>query len=164
MIKIVNGSLLDAKENIICHQVNCQGVMGAGVALAIKKKWPEVYTRYSQFCNQVKRGESIVNEKILRTEDMLGLILPIKVDDTKDIAVFNFFSQLNYGRGSNQTSLEDFEKCVNKTHALACTENKTVAMPYKIGCGLAGGDWKDVYEILYRYFGNGPVDLTLYKI
>ena len=34
MIKVVNGSLLDATEDILCHQVNCQGVMGSGVALA----------------------------------------------------------------------------------------------------------------------------------
>ena len=32
MIKIVDGSLLDATEDILCHQVNCQGNMGAGVA------------------------------------------------------------------------------------------------------------------------------------
>ena len=30
MIKTVYGNILDATEDIICHQVNCQGVMGAG--------------------------------------------------------------------------------------------------------------------------------------
>jgi len=38
MIKIINGNILDAKETFICHQVNCQGVMGAGLAKAIRNK------------------------------------------------------------------------------------------------------------------------------
>ena len=32
MIKTVVGDILDATEEITCHQVNCRGVMGAGVA------------------------------------------------------------------------------------------------------------------------------------
>ncbi|WP_411668007.1 hypothetical protein [Bacillus subtilis] len=39
MIKIIQGDLLEAKENIIAHQVNCKGVMGSGIALQIKKKY-----------------------------------------------------------------------------------------------------------------------------
>lgn len=30
MIKTIEGNILDAEEDIICHQVNCKGVMGAG--------------------------------------------------------------------------------------------------------------------------------------
>lgn len=37
MIKIIQGDLLEAKENIIAHQVNCKGVMGSGVAKQIKQ-------------------------------------------------------------------------------------------------------------------------------
>ena len=33
MLKVIDGDLLDAKEDIIGHQVNCQGVMGSGVEL-----------------------------------------------------------------------------------------------------------------------------------
>ena len=34
MIKIIHGDILDATEVFICHQVNCQGVMGEGVMIA----------------------------------------------------------------------------------------------------------------------------------
>lgn len=39
-MKIIHkdGNLLDAKTDVIAHQVNCQGVMGAGIALQIKNK------------------------------------------------------------------------------------------------------------------------------
>ena len=49
MIKIVNGNIVSAKEQIIAHQVNCRGVMGAGLALQIRNKYSEVYEEYSEW-------------------------------------------------------------------------------------------------------------------
>lgn len=46
IIKLVQGNILDAPENIIVHQVNCKGVMGAGLALQIKSKYPKAFTEY----------------------------------------------------------------------------------------------------------------------
>jgi len=40
------GDILKVKSGFIVHQVNCQKVMGGGLALAIRKKWPIVYERY----------------------------------------------------------------------------------------------------------------------
>jgi O-acetyl-ADP-ribose deacetylase (regulator of RNase III) len=37
MITIVKGNALDFTEDILIHQVNCKGIMGGGIALAIKK-------------------------------------------------------------------------------------------------------------------------------
>ena len=41
MVKIIEGNLFDTKANIICHQCNCQGVMGSGVAAEVKRRYPE---------------------------------------------------------------------------------------------------------------------------
>ncbi|WP_370956757.1 hypothetical protein AB3239_10910 [Bacillus subtilis] len=46
MIKIVKGNILDASEDIIVQQVNCKGVMGAGLAKAILNKYPNVKKEY----------------------------------------------------------------------------------------------------------------------
>ena len=54
MIRVINGDLLEADSTFICHQVNCRGVMGSGVAKAIRDKYPEVYTQYKRFCSQYK--------------------------------------------------------------------------------------------------------------
>ena len=61
MINIVKGNILNATEDIICQQVNCKGVMGAGLAKQIKEKYPEVFESYSEFYkinkfNHVKTG------------------------------------------------------------------------------------------------------------
>ena len=44
------GNLLDAQTDVIAHQVNCQGVMGSGVAKQIRDKWPRVYDSYVTYC------------------------------------------------------------------------------------------------------------------
>mgnify|MGYP002570523564 FL=1 len=43
MIKIIDGDLFRSNARIIVHQVNCQKRMGSGVALQVKKKYPNVY-------------------------------------------------------------------------------------------------------------------------
>lgn len=50
MIKIIEGNLLEASEDIIGHQVNCQSVMGSGIAKSIRDKYSELYPSYKQFC------------------------------------------------------------------------------------------------------------------
>ncbi len=46
MIKIIEGNLFDSQADILCHQCNCQGVMGSGVAAEVKKQYPQVYKAY----------------------------------------------------------------------------------------------------------------------
>lgn len=40
MIKIINDNILNSTENIICHQVNCKGIMESGLAKQIKYRYP----------------------------------------------------------------------------------------------------------------------------
>ena len=54
MIKTVNGDLLQSNLPLIAHQTNCLGVMGAGIAKAIKNKWNSVYIQYANHCKYFK--------------------------------------------------------------------------------------------------------------
>ena len=47
---IVGDLLKQDKVDIICHQTNCKGVMGAGIAFQIKRAYPEVFKKYKEFC------------------------------------------------------------------------------------------------------------------
>ena len=46
MIEYVKGDFFDYKADIRINTVNCVGVMGAGVALQFKNKYPEMYKAY----------------------------------------------------------------------------------------------------------------------
>ena len=150
MIKIIRGDLLSSGAQYICLQVNCLGVMGSGVANQVKEKWPIVYERYRAACVQYTDDK----------DKLLGCVQFIPVNNL--ITVVNIFGQLSYGRD---------EKCYTDIHALseACKKiagkvklGNTIAMPYRIGCGLAGGDWGKVVDVLTDVFQEHI--LTLYKV
>lgn len=143
-MNIVHGNILNAQEDIICHQVNCLGIMGAGLALQIRNKFPATYNRYYKTCKQHK------------PEDLLGHILFTK-ENNKIIA--NIFGQLNIGK-----STTDYRAQINAFKILkqfADNNNYSIAIPYNFGCGLAGGNWNIVYKNLQQILINNKY--TIYK-
>jgi O-acetyl-ADP-ribose deacetylase (regulator of RNase III) len=48
------GDIFEARTQVIVNPVNCQGVMGKGLALAFKKRYPDMFAVYQQEC---KTGE-----------------------------------------------------------------------------------------------------------
>lgn len=128
--------ILNVKRGIIVHQVNCQGVMGAGLALALRQKYPQMYAAYLKAC------------ALYKPEELLGKIQFTKVTD--ELTVCNFFAQLNFGTGKVQTDYDAFEKCLKKL-AFKTSPDTPIYIPYKIGCGLAGGDWEIIKELLDIY-------------
>lgn len=150
MITIVNGDLLNAKEDIIGHQVNCQKKMGSGVALQIKKKFPDAYSQYINFINEM---EDVHNES------PLGLTQYVK---TKGKIIANIFGQDKYGYdGKTYTSIKDLRTALEMLSEHAKAWNLTVALPYKIASDRGGADWDEVYGILKEVFQDSH--LVLYK-
>lgn len=137
MVNYVKGNLLDSNCDYICHQVNCQGVMGSGIARQIRERWPEVYEEYKKLCDS------------WYPDDLLGGI---------QIAghVVNMFSQDSFGYdGRRYTSYDAFVECLLKFRnyiPYGCT----IGFPKNIGCGLGGGNWQIIStmieEILGKYY------------
>lgn len=148
MIKIVKGNILEAKENLIGHQVNCQGAFGAGLAKQIRYKYPFAYECYKEYCDEVEDKK-----------ELLGQIRQVGQKDGK--VIVHIFGQLGYGRGRRQTNYEALEHGLKLLEIKARNFNESVALPYGIGCGLAGGDWDVVYNIIDKVFESYKV--TLYK-
>jgi len=162
MIKIIEGNILDAEEDIICHQVNCRGKMASRLAKQIRDKYPNVYKEYINLINwakeEYKRGYS-------KKESLLGSIQFVNCSDGKVIA--NLFGQEKYGRDKQYTdyialrkSLESLYESV--TWSNNTLKNKSIAIPYNLGCGLAGGNWDIVYEMIKQVFYN--YEVTIYKL
>jgi len=152
IIKIVDGDILQAEENIICHQVNCQGVMGSGLAKQIRAKYPEVYASYIKYC----RGCKDNNPK-----NLLGEVQTVLVNDGKVIA--NLFGQFNYGKGKQYTDYKALKQSLEGILTIATmVGDDSIAVPYNLGCGLAGGDWNIVYKIIEEVFDD--YDVTIYKL
>jgi O-acetyl-ADP-ribose deacetylase (regulator of RNase III) len=139
MITIINGDILEANKDIIGHQVNCKGVMGAGLAKKIKEKYPIVFTEYKKICDEHK-GSNFC----------LGNYQIVKVNSNKWIA--NLFGQYGYGRDKQYTDYKALEDSLKGLYDVCKGYDKSLALPYNIGCGLAGGEWDTVYEIINDVF------------
>ena len=147
MIKIVKGDLLTVEKGIIGHQVNCQGKMGSGVALQIKKKYPLAYQEYKSL---VDEHSPEVNGEDLR-KDLLGQVNGVKINENLYIA--NMFGQLNYGYdGKQYTNTEALFNCFKIVRKVSEQTGLPVYLPYMIGCYRGGGDWKLVEDYLLTAF------------
>lgn len=135
-VKEFIGDILQSDEEIIIHQVNCKGVMGGGIALQIKEKYPEVYADYRELC--------LANNTMLRGIPLLGQVQESKCNDRR--VIISLFAQDGYGYGSCQTDYDALQKCLTKVNNVCY--GKTVAIPYKMSCGLAGGDWGIVRKMI----------------
>lgn len=149
-MKIIKGNIVEATEPIIIHQVNCQNAMGSGVAKALYERWSEVKREYHDYCVTMA-------EFGLSKEELLGQICPVEVDGK---TIINCFSQLTYGNdGRQHTDYNAVEECFNKI--VLNFPYGTIAIPYLYGCGLGGGDWEIVSEIIEDSFGSRAV---IYKL
>jgi uncharacterized protein YwgA/O-acetyl-ADP-ribose deacetylase (regulator of RNase III) len=53
-VKVLKGDLFESKYQTFVNTVNCVGVMGAGIALEFKKRFPEMFKDYVNLCEQGK--------------------------------------------------------------------------------------------------------------
>lgn len=146
MVKIKDGDILEAEEDILIHQVNIDGIMGGGVARQLADQYPGLENYYSEYC---KRKD--YDYKKLRGEVCFYL-----AEDKKVIA--NIFSQ---DKDFN-TDYEAMKMCLEKVRKNADINNLTMALPFKIGCGIANGDWEIVSEIINKAFKNDSINI--YKL
>lgn len=137
-MKIVTqtGNLLDVPKGHIVHGCNAQGVMGSGVALAIRNKWPQVFSRYRDTYEQ----EGL----------QLGEVFPVTV--SPELRVWNAITQNLYGRnGSRFVSYDAVETCFSEINQYLLTvpdpAPRELHIPL-IGAGLGGGNWEIIREII----------------
>lgn len=133
MVKFKTGDLLKATETVIAHQVNCYGVAG-GLAYHVFDKYPDAHNDYVRLVQQANP---------LR---LLGTAQPTSIQEDGHI-IYNLFGQCMPGADYRPEALEKaLGMLAERTRAMGWS----VALPYKISCGIAGGDWNEVLQIIER--------------
>ena len=66
-MKILVGDILQSKAQTLINTVNCVGIMGKGIALEFKKRFPEMFKDYVERCerHEVKLGFPYVYKTLL---------------------------------------------------------------------------------------------------
>lgn len=124
-------TVFDAPTQTIVNTVNCVGVMGKGLALEVKRRFPAVYEKYRMAC---KRGQLKVGRlQLVKTSDCWVLNFPTK----------------NHWRGPSQLSF--IEKGLKKFVSTYKRKGITsIAFP-PLGCGSGGLKWEEVRPIMEKY-------------
>ena len=143
---ITNVSIFDLDADVLVNPVNLMGVMGKGLALQFKEKFPENFIMYKEWCVDSPEIGSIF---IWRENNKYIINFPTKIH-WKDP------SKLEYIEESTVT-LTDWIINVDKDF-----EVKKIAIP-KVGCGLGGLDWNivkpKIIEILNRYLKDTDIEV-----
>lgn len=147
--RYIKGNILDTELSNIAHGVNCQNVMGSGVAKVLADKWPGVKEGY----------HDLFKFQAIPGEDILGTVAQIEIiDDNK--TVWNCFTQLHYlPRNKRNVNYRAIVCCFMQLVELGVEE---IAIP-KIGCGLAGGDWNIVEQLINDTVGN-YIEIWVYEL
>ncbi len=143
MITVVKGDLLKSKAQTWVNTVNCVGVMGKGVALGFKKRFPEMYEDYVRRCNagEVKLGRPYLYKALVPP---WILNFPTK-DHWRSVAkLSDIVAGLAY--------LEEHYKEWGI---------ESLAVP-PLGCGEGQLEWRVVGPTLYRRLAALDIDVGLY--
>ena len=146
MIRYKNGDILTSSADVICHQVNCRGVMGAGLARQIAEKYPEVYHDYRMYLENFTAR--------------LGDVRFVNCCDGKIVA--SIFAQRDYGHSGLYTNYGAL--AVGFAKIAVCCHDKTIAIPYGIGCVRGGGDWNIEQTIINGVFESYNGDVEIWRL
>lgn len=149
-MKIINKDITTIESGIIVHQVNCQGVMGSGVAKAIRDKWSQVFGLYKEYIQHTKYCYQTL-KKYWNTVELLGSIQTVRINE--NIIIINLFGQDYYGiDGKRYTSYGAWEEALPTIKKYCNLETLPVYFPYNIGCDRGGGDWRIISAMIEEYF------------
>ena len=164
MVNFRNGNLLDADVEYICHQVNCQGRMGSGIAKSIRERWPVVYDEYRAKFDEME--EKLIEicgsweSQVDVSDVLLGDVQLVRVGDNK--TVVNLFAQQYYGYdGKRYTSYDGFWTCLDKIKETV-PMGSTIGFPDHIGCGLGGANWEVILTMIEEALND--YEVYIYKL
>lgn len=149
-VTTINGDILNTEAQYIAHQCNCRSQRVVGLAALIFEKFP--------WADITTKGRDVKR---------FGFI-DIRGNGKDQRYVINMFAQVYPGKINEKSILEDENK--RKLAFLYCLkqiseipEIESIAFPYGIGCGLAGGNW-EFYERAIEAFAVSCPNTKVYII
>lgn len=142
MIEYVVGDIFSSPAQVLVNAVNTVGVMGKGIALEFKNRYPDMFLSYKKACEN--KTLDIGKLMLWKETNYWVLIFPTK-RHWKDPAKLEYI----------EAGLKDFEKIWESVGI------QSIAFP-KLGCGNGGLDWDDVRPIMERYLSELPIKVFVY--
>ena len=147
MIEYKNGDILREDVEAIVNTVNCVGIMGRGLALQFKNKFPQNFKEYQLACKnkEVQLGKMFVHQT--------GQLINPKY-------IINFPTKGHWKQNSKiediSNGLDDLITIIEKYSI------KSIAIP-PLGSGLGGLDWNQVKKLIEEKLKNINCTIILFE-
>lgn len=128
MIEYIEGNIFDSPAQVIVNTVNTVGVMGKGIALEFKNRYPQMFEKYKIACE--KKMLTIGKLMLVSAPDHMLLLFPTKEN-------WRYPSKLSY----IEQGLKRF------CDYYAQRGITSVAFP-KLGCGNGELNWDEVRPLM----------------
>lgn len=144
-VTIINGNIFNTKAQTIVNTVNCVGVMGKGIALVFKLRYPVMFEQYQEYCKQ----------KLIAVGKLW-----IYKGETSDPWILNFPTKTHWKLPSEYKYIEEgLQKFVDTYKAKGIT---SIAFPL-LGANNGGLDKDKVMEIMYNYLSKCDIPVEIYQ-
>ena len=142
MIQYVSGDIFNSPAQVIVNPVNTVGVMGKGLALQFKQRYPNMFQKYKYACDQ--KLFTIGKLMLILEHDHWILLFPTKQHWRNP-------SQLTYIAAGLKKFVSMYQ------------EKRIISIAFtKLGCGLGGLNWDVVKPLMEYYLGNLPITVYVY--
>lgn len=148
-IEFISGDLfLNAHSaEAFAHGCNCQGSMGAGIAVGFRERYPEMFEQYRMLCKSTPRQFNLGDAWLWK--------------ESCKPSVFNLGTQEAVWRA--RASYDAIEAALTRMlHSADAEGIKSIAIP-RIGVGYGGLSWRKVRAIIERVCGAWPGILFVYE-
>lgn len=142
MLTYQTGDIFTAQTQVIVNPVNCEGIMGKGLALTFKQRYPAMFLIYQHEC---AAGILRIGHPTLYQESTPWIL--------------NFPTKDKVRANSTPTYIEEGLQYVVANYAAA--DIKSIAFP-KLGAGYGRLTWETVGPLMATYLGKLPIDVTIY--
>lgn len=142
-ITVKIGDILESKAQTVVNTVNCVGVMGKGIALEFKKRFPEMYKDYERRCkaNQVRLGEPYLYKYLIGPW------------------ILNFPTKGHWRTVSRLSDIEEGLQYIESRYKQ--WEIQSLAVP-PLGCGHGQLEWRVVGPIIYNHLSRLDISAEIY--
>lgn len=143
MVEYVKGNILDSKCSVLVNPVNCVGVMGKGLALQFKEKFPRNFRYYQDKCKDrmVRPG----NVLLYREQTNLYIANMATKDHWRYKSLLQWVKDGLYNLKTVMYELGLY----------------SVAIP-PVGCGNGGLYWKEVKPLIKKVFADTTITVEVY--
>ncbi len=142
-MKILVGDILKSKAQTLINTVNCVGVMGKGIALEFKKRFPEMFEDYIKKCDleEVKLGVPYLYKTLFPPQ------------------IVNFPTKDHWKSVSRINDIEcGLQYILSHYKEWGIT---SLAIP-PLGCGNGQLEWRAVGPLIYRYVNQMDIPVEMY--